>query len=248
MGKGAVRAVMGKGWLAVLMAAGCASPAAVQTQPMQSYEFKQAQGRVQVALDPYFQVDRAREVFQTAEQFPEAGLLPVQVVIENNSDGEVQVDPFEFRLVRPNGQQEGTLPPGDAFTLVRKAVGAWALLPILGQSAVGIQNDQRLKEFEARAFRETKVQPGQVASGFVYFRVSVSDANLAGSRVVCALRDAGGKDLSYDIPIAGRRDAPAQVAPGVKAADTKGTPISPGGPVKIEGTGGKGVIIRSPTP
>jgi hypothetical protein len=248
MGNGNLHATVRSGWLVMLLAAGCASPAAVQTQPIQTYEFRQVQERVQVALDPYFQVERARELFRTADQFPEAGLLPVQVIVENDGTGEVNVDPQEFRLMRPNGQQGVSLPPEDAFTLVKKAVGAWALLPILGQSAVGVQNDQRLKDFEARALRETKIQPGQSASGFVYFQVLTSDVNLAGSRVVCALQDGGGKKLTYEIPIAGRRDAPAQVAPASKAAEAKGTPISPGGPVKIEGTGGKGVIIRSPAP
>ena len=248
MRQGILRAITGRCWISLLLAAGCASPAAVQTQPIQTYEFRQVQERVQVALDPYFQVERARELFRTADQFPEAGLLPVQVVVENDGNGEVHVDPQEFRLMRPNGQQGVSLPPGDAFTLVKKAVGAWALLPILGQSAVGVQNDQRLKDFEARALRETKVQSGQSASGFVYFQVLTSDVNLAGSRVVCALRDGAGKELTYEIAIAGRRDAPAQVAPASKTAETKGTPISPGGPVRIEGTGGKGVIIRSPAP
>ena len=246
MRKGGLRATVGKGWLTVLLAAGCASPAAVQTQPMASYEARQVQGGVQVALDPYIQADRARELFRTADQFAEAGLLPVQVLIENGSAREVKVDPLDFRLVRPNGQQEISLPAQDAFSLVKKAVGAWALLPILGQSAVGVQNDQRLREFEARALREAEIQPEQSASGFVYFRLPASETNLAGSRVVCVLRDGGGKDLSYDILLAGRRDAPTPTAPAPKPADTKGTPISPGGPIKIEGTGGKGVIIKSP--
>ncbi len=234
-------------WLMVmLLAAGCASTAAVQTQPINSYEARQVQGGVEVALDPYLQEDRAREVFSTADQFAAAGLLPVQVLIQNGGAREVKVDPQNFLLVRPNGQQEISLAAQDAFSLVRKAVGLWALLPIVGQSAVGVQNDQRLREFENRALREGAIQPEKSASGFLYFRMPTSDANLAGSRLVFLLREGTGRELNYEITLAGRRDAPAQAASVPKPAETKGVPISPGGPIKIEGTGGKGVIIRSP--
>ena len=88
-----------------------------------------------------------------------------------------------------------------------RPIYVWALFPILGQSAVGIQNDQRLKEFEARALREAEIQPEQSASGFVYFQLPASESNLAGNRVVFVLRDGGGKDLNYEILLAGRRDA-----------------------------------------
>ena len=246
MRKGGLRATVGKGWLAVLLAAGCASPAAAPTEPINTYLLRQVQGGVELALDPYLQADRAREVFSTADQFGAAGLLPVQVLIQNGSAREVKVDPLDFRLVRPNGQQGISLSAQDAFSLVRKAVGMWALFPIVGQSAVGIQNEQRLREFEARALREVEIQPEQSASGFVYFQLPPSESNLAGSRVVCVLREGGDKDLNYEILLSGSRDAPVAAAPAPKPADTKGTPISPGGPIKIEGTGGKGVIIKRP--
>ena len=234
-------------WLmVVLLATGCASPAAAPTEPINTYGLRQVQGGVEVALDPYLQEDRAREVFSTADQFAAAGLLPVQVLVQNGSSRQVKVDPVNFLLVRSNGQQGISLSAQDAFSLVRKAVGMWALFPIVGQSAVGVQNQQRLREFEARALREVEIQPEQSASGFVYFQLPAAESNLAGSRVVCVLRDGRGVDLNYDFLLAGRRDAPTQAAPAPKPADTKGTPISPGGPIKIEGTGGKGMIIKSP--
>jgi hypothetical protein len=234
-------------WLmVVVLATGCASNATVQNQPISSYEARQVQGGVQVALDPYFQEDRAKQVFSTADQFSEAGLLPVQVLIQNGSARQVKVDPVNFLLVRPNGQQGISLSAQDAFSMVRKAVGLWALFPIVGQSAVGIQNDQRLREFEGRALREVEIQPDQSASGFVYFQLPPSESNLAGSRVLCVLHAGGGKELNYEIQLAGRRDAPPQAsAPAPKPPASRSTPTTPGGPIIIEGTGGKGVIIKS---
>jgi len=241
-----MKAVMSGWWMVLLLVTGCASSAAVQTQPINTYDLRQVQDGVQVALDPFIQEDRAREVFSTADQFAGAGLLPVQVLIQNGSARQVKVDPLNFLLLRSNGQQGISLSAQDAFSLVRKSVGMWALFPIVGQSAVGIQNDQRLREFEARALREVEIQPEQSASGFVYFQVPTSESNLAGSRVLFVLREGGDKELNYEILLTGRRDTPVASAPPPKPAEVKGTPISPGGPIKIEGTGGKGVIIRSP--
>jgi hypothetical protein len=246
MDEGPMKAVMSRWWMVILLATGCASPAAAPTEPINTYLLRQVQGGVEVALDPYLQEDRAREVFSTADQFAAAGLLPVQVLIQNGSTQQVKVDPLNFLLLRSNGQQGISLTAQDAFSLVRKAIGMWALLPIVGQSTVGIQNEQRLREFEARALRAVEIQPEQSASGFVYFQLPPSESNLAGSRVVCVLREGGDKDLNYEILLSGNRDAPVAAAPAPKPAEVKGTPISPGGPIKIEGTGGKGVIIRSP--
>jgi hypothetical protein len=230
-----------------LLVAGCASNATVPTQPINAYEARQVQGGVEVALDPYLQEDRARQVFSTADQFAEAGLLPVQVLIQNGSARQIKVDPLGFFLVRSNGQKVISMSAQDAFSMVRKAVGLWALFPIVGQSAVGIQNDMRLREFERQALRAADIQPEQSASGFLYFQFPASEANLAGSRVMFVLQDGQGKELGYDIALAGRRDAPPQAAPvAPKPTETKSTPTSPGGPVVIEGTGGKGVIIRYP--
>jgi hypothetical protein len=84
---------------------------------MEAYPFRQVQGEVRVALDPYFTAERTRGTFSGGEEFPEKGLLPVRVIIVNGSTSEIQVSPRDFRLVRRTGQTEVALSPYDAFAM-----------------------------------------------------------------------------------------------------------------------------------
>jgi len=240
-------------WLLVLSAAGCSSaPEVIQTKPMEAYEFRQTQGGVRVAVDPYLTVERTRLAFRGGESFPESGLLPVQVNIENGGREEIKFDPRDFKLARPKSGVELTLSASEAFSLTRLQVGWWAALPILGPSSVAVRNEPRQKDLESRELREGTVTPGGSTSGFLYFRIAPEDSDLAGSVVVAVLKTAGGREMTYEIPIAGRRDIPIPTNPAAASGPQAGTPPAATGqgtqrPTRIEGTGG-GVIIRSPSP
>jgi len=240
-------------WLLALMAGGCSGlTPMVPAQPVESYAFRQIQARVRVAVDPFFTVERTRAAFTGGEEFPEKGLLPVQVVIENGSPEEIQVSPRDFHLARQDGRAEGALPPYDAFAMVKLSVGWWALGGgFVGGSVPAYRNEGRQRDIESRELREATIPGGQSATGFVYFAIPENAPELAGRRVVFPIRGPGGRELIYDIPIAGRRDIPLPA----RSAETAGSPPSsstspskptPHGPIRIEGTGG-GVIIRSPS-
>lgn len=242
-------------WPLALFAAGCArAPVAIPTEPMEAYAFRQAQGGVRVAADPFFAVERTRGAFRGGEEFAEKGLLPVRVIIENTSPGDITVNPRDFQLVRPSGQTEVALSTYDAFARVRLPVGWWGLgAGFVGGSVPAYRNEARLKDIEARALRETTIPAGASVSGFVYFALLENEVNLAGSRVVFPLRGPDGRDLLYEIPIAGRRDIPAPpksaTTGGPGSAPSESVPSGstvPQGPTRTEGTGGRGVIIRSP--
>ncbi|MBI4841433.1 MAG: hypothetical protein HY803_10235 [candidate division NC10 bacterium] len=250
-------------WLLALLAAGCArAPVAIPTEPMEAYAFRQTQGGVRVAVDPFFTVERTRGAFHGGEEFAEKGLLPVRAIIENASPGDITVNPRDFQLVRPSGQTEVALSTYDAFARVRIPVGWWGLgAGVVGGSVPAYRNEARLKDIEARELRETLIPAGTSASGFVYFALPENELNLAGSRVVFPLRGPGNRELIYEIPIAGRRDIPMPFsAPQAVGRDPHPTPppergrereggsgaTTPSGPTRTEGTGGRGVIIRSP--
>lgn len=236
-------------WLLALLAAGCArAPVVIPMEPMEAYAFRQTQGGVRVAVDPFFTVERTRGAFHGGEEFAEKGLLPVRAIIENASPGDITVNPRDFQLIRPSGQTEVALSTYDAFARVRIPVGWWGLgAGVVGGSVPAYRNEARLKDIEARALRETTLHAGTSVSGFVYFALAENELNLAGSRVVFPLRGPANRELVYEIPIAGRQDIP--VPP--RRPDTAGStpppgPVTPEGPARTEGTGGRGVIIRSP--
>src|SRR5512139_2494246 len=109
-------------------------------QPIEAYPFRQAQGGVKVAVDPLFSKEKASASFPGGEAFAEQGLLPIQILIENESRQAIRADHADFRLVRANGQTDAAMSVQDAFSLVKPPVGWWAALPILGQSASAYRN------------------------------------------------------------------------------------------------------------
>ena len=250
-----LRRIVPPGWalcvLAVLLAACSSAPVAIPPQAVETYQFQQILGGVRVAVDPFFTVERTRSAFRGGEEFPENGLLPVQVVIENGSAGDVRADPRGFRLVRANGETEVPLSPYDAFSMVRLSVGWWGLgAGFVGGSVPAVRNEGRMKDIEARALREATVSPGKSATGFVYFALREGEVNLAGHRIACLLQESAAREMTYEIPIAGRRDIPTpasrpETAPLAKPS-VSSDPTAPQAPIRTEGAGG-GVIIRSPS-
>ena len=240
--------------LLALTAAGC-STTPIPTQSMDTHRFRGTRANVSVAVDPYFTVDRARAAFRGGESFPESGILPVQVTMANESWEDVTFDPRDFRLIRSDSRVELPISASEAFTLAKLQVGWWALLPIVGQSTVAIRNEPLQKDLESRELREGTVASGNSTSGFVYFGIGQDQQNLAGWLVVLVLKTARGQELTYEIPIEGRRDIPVPVNPAAATAPPAkvpaGTPSSAAsgtGPQQvqiIEGAAG-GVIIRTP--
>ncbi|MFB3817065.1 MAG: hypothetical protein ACE147_05315 [Candidatus Methylomirabilales bacterium] len=220
-----------------LLAACAGAPPAIPTAAMATYRLREARAGVQVALDPFFLPARARQAFTGGEDFAEHGLLPVQVILENHSQAEVRVDPREATLISPRGGRASSLAPEDAFALIKLPVGWWALgAGYVGGSTQAYRNEARRRDIQARALTAQTVPPGGSTSGFLYFQLGENEMNLAGSRVVLPVGRAGGA-LAFEIPLEGRRDIPTP---------TPAARRDPGQPAKTEGTGGKGIIIRSP--
>lgn len=241
-------------WLLGLLVVGCShTPLPIPPQSVESYPSRQAQAGVQVAVDPYFTQDRLQVAFSGGDEFSQNGLLPVRVIIENGSPGAIQVDPRAFRLVRPDGTMELALSPQDALALIKKSMGWWAMGgAVIGAPASAYQNEGRQKSLEARALKEDTLREGGSATGFVYFSLSEREMNLARYRVIFAVVGPGDKALTFEVPIEGRRDLPGPSGRAETAEQSKPpvqTPIdprNPQSPTRIEGFGGRGVIIRSP--
>lgn len=242
-------------WLLALLVIGCShAPLPIPVQSIESYPFRQTQAGVRVAVDPYFTQDRLQVAFSGGDEFSQNGLLPVRVILENGSPGALQVDPRAFRLVRPDGSMELALSPEDALSLIKKSMGWWAIGGgLIAGPAAAYQNEGRQKSLEARALKGDTLREGGSGSGFVYFSITDKDKNLAGFRVVFALVGPGDKALTFEVPIDGRRDIPVPSGRAETAEQSKPlvqTPIdprNPQSPTRIEGYGGQGVIIRSPT-
>lgn len=229
------------GLAALLLTAGTGcghTPTPVAVQAADSYAFRQTLGGIRVAADPFFAADRVRGAFVGGEEFAEKGLLPVQVVIENGSREAVQIHPEGAKLYRPDGRAYAGLPPADAFSLVKLGVGWWAVgAGLVGGAAPAYRNEARQKDIETRGLQEGTVPAGGSLTGFLYFTIAEGTQALAGHRLVLPVRVADGRELVFEIPIAGSHEAPKSSTP---VADPRPAPLRPDQPY------GGGIIIRSP--
>ena len=95
-GRAAGRALLVLGTLVALLVGCMHTPEPIPPQSIEAYAFRQEQVGVRVAVDPYFTIDRLKLAFTGGEDFPRDGLLPVRLILENGSGGEVQVSPRNF--------------------------------------------------------------------------------------------------------------------------------------------------------
>jgi hypothetical protein len=242
-------AVRGGAGLALCLAAAlsaCSSaPSVLPTQSLEHYALRDVRGEVQIAVDPYATPDRTRDAFTGGEEFVERGLLPVRVLIENGSSGPVRMDPADAMLITTRGQVP-SLTVDEALAVVKVPVGWWALGGgFVGGSAPAYRNETRRRDLDGRALKAVTVPPGGSAGGFLYFSLPENELSLAGNRILLAIRDAAGRAGTFQFTLEGRREiaAPVRAARGAAAA---AAPPAPGQPRRVEGTGGRGIIIRSP--
>lgn len=230
--------------------AGCTSlPRPVPAGPVANYRLREVRAGIHVALDPFFLGDRTRQTFTGGEDFIDRGLLPVQVILENRSESEVRVEPRDAIVVMPRGDRAASLHPEDAYHLVKLSVGWWALgAGAVGGSPQAYRNEARRKDLQLRALTAQTVPPGGSANGFLYFQINESETNLAGSRVIVPVSPAAGAPLTFEIALEGRRDIAAPSAASAPAGSgLPGIRTDPSAqPGTILGTGGRGIIIRSP--
>ncbi len=238
----------------VALAVGCPhTPRPIPPQPIEAYAFRETRSGVHVAVDPYYTIDRLKLTFTGGEDFPRNGLLPVRVIIENGSGGEIQVSPQNFRLVRSDGSSDLPLSVQDAASAVKVPMGWWVIGVPVGAGAIpAMQTDNRQRSLEARALKEAKIPATESASGFVYFYLPETEKSLAGIQIAFALSGSAVKELSFAVPIDGRREFATpearpveQLGPPPPVVQTPVDPQNPRSPTRIQGTDG-GVIIRSP--
>ncbi|HSD52151.1 MAG TPA: hypothetical protein VLG48_12160 [Candidatus Methylomirabilis sp.] len=238
-------------WLVAVVLTGCGGgPAAIPTQPIESYQFQQTVDDVRAALVPVLTAAKAQAGFRGGEELLANGIVPVQVIIENGSQYGVRVAPGTFRLVgqRNNGY---ALSAADAFGMVRRRVGLWGVLGPIGGVIPGLQDKGLQDDLEARALKESTIAVGESQTGFVYFMLQVGETDLAGSQVLFTLQDYDGRERAFDIPIAGRTDVASpsvtSTQPSAPTAPAPPAPTPSREPTVIHGAGG-GVIIHSPSP
>lgn len=136
--------------------------------PASSYAHKQVNGGITIAAEPFTTPEELKTAFGKLDP-NRYGVLPVLVVIQNDTKETIRLDQLKVEYVSPKVRVEAT-PSGDvryARGVQRPSVygGPGPRVAIRGK-----KNPLDAWEIDGRAFSAAMLPPGQSASGFYYFR------------------------------------------------------------------------------
>jgi len=149
---------------------------------------------------PYFNDEDTRPVFGKHNPYT-YGVLPVLVVIQNDSPKTIKVQSLEAVWMGPNRDRVEATPAKDVRYLNGPSrPSSMPGPPGAPPKVFGHKNPLDTWEIEGRAFSAQVLPPGQSASGFFYFQTGYQRG---ASLYLSGLREAeSGRELLYfEIPI-----------------------------------------------
>lgn len=164
--------------------------------PASSYPNAQALDKITIAAVPYTTAEEAATAFGKADPY-KYGILPVLVVIDNNTGKTLKLD-LQTEYVEPGNQHVDSVPPADVVLYGGARKASWKVptpipLPIPHSSIK--KGPLNTWEIEGRAFAAKLVPPGESVAGFFYFSIE----HKPGSKLyLTGIKDAAtGKDYFY---------------------------------------------------
>lgn len=144
-----------------------------KVDPAASYPSHQSNAQITIGVDPYVTLDKVQLAFGKLQpnQF---GILPVLVVIQNDSDKAIRLDRLKVEYVGPNRERVEATPARDVRYL-RPPQRPDAIGGPGGKVKVLKTKKNPLDEWEieGRALAAQMLPPGQSASGFLYFQAGL---------------------------------------------------------------------------
>lgn len=183
--------------------AGAADKSTFQAKPAAEYPHKMTSEKVTIAAQPFVTDEDAKTAFGKTNPWRH-GVLPVLVVLQNDSAHAIKVDRATFVYQLPDRTKVEATPAGDLRFL------GGAKRPKEYPTPIGVKVGKSGKsplaewEIEGRAFSAKVIPAGQAASGFVYFQASTESE--AASLYISGMTDAvTNNELYYfEIPLSGK--------------------------------------------
>ena len=176
-----------------------------KTQPAAAYPAHDyhSNEKVTVGLDPYNTPEKAK-IFVV--HYRELDLLPVLMVITNDSDSPVSLTDIKAQLVTGDGTKLSPATEDDVYRRVSHPNASGTRVPIpfpTGGRVKGGVNTKEWSEITNAQFKAKAVEPRGSQAGFLFFDVSDVQNPLKGATFyLTRVHDASGNDLMYfEVPL-----------------------------------------------
>lgn len=175
-----------------------------KTQPAAAYPAHDyhSNEKVTVGLDPYNTQEKTK-IFVV--NYRELDLLPVLMVITNDSDSPISLTDIKAQLVTGEGTKLSPATEDDVYRRVShpNASGARVPLPFPTRRVKGGVNTKEWSEITNAQFKAKAVEPRGSQAGFLFFDVSDVKEPLKGATFyLTRVHDASGNDLMYfEVPL-----------------------------------------------
>jgi hypothetical protein len=199
-------------WLAIAVAfSGCASyhPQVATIPQPGEMPHRQEVANAAVSADPYTQPERVKATFDG--DLIGAGVLPIQVLVENRGAKRILVRPSDMVIELSDGVQTspaGSLAAASKMEGSGKVIAATVGFGLLGFLAASSAEDKaradRREDFRRKEFPEKKLERGESAHGFLYFLPPAGTMNLSSAKLAIRLVEVeDGKTLVVKVPLTG---------------------------------------------
>ena len=175
-----------------------------KTQPALSYPARDHHPaeNVTVAVDPYDTTQKSNIFLVNYRQHD---LLPVLLIITNDSDSPIQLSAMKAELVTSDRTK---LSPDNEEDILRRishpnASGTRNPFPLPTKKVKGGVNAKERDEIDNAQFRAKAVEPRSSQAGFLFFDVSDVQNPLSGAKFyLTSVRNSSGNDLMYfEVPL-----------------------------------------------
>jgi hypothetical protein len=167
---------------------------------------------VSVGLDPYDLADKA-SIF--AVHYREIGMLPILLVITNDSDQPISLSDMKAQLVTVDRTKLSPAVADDIFRRIShpNTRGPSYPLPFPTKKVKGGVSKQDQDEIENAQFGAKAVEPHTTQAGFLFFDVEGISTPLPGAHFyLTGVRDSKGSELMYfEVPLEKYLSAPAKL-------------------------------------
>jgi hypothetical protein len=133
-----------------------------------------AEGPLGVGADPYVELDRQKEMF--GGNAKKAGILPIQVIVQNKGDRQLLVRESDMSLVLANKVElspSGATGAAARLESSNDIIAASACCGLIGfavaSSSADKRREARLEDFKRKEFKKVTLRRGEIGYGFVYY-------------------------------------------------------------------------------